>query len=603
MATNQVQIEITAIDKAGGVLDKIQVELKQTAQAAEKSGKTAAGGMNLFGKSLGDIKSLALGVVAPIAGLGAAIGTVKKFVLNSINDWAAYNEEIRKFSIATGAAPEDISRMMQAADDLGVSMEALGTAFSYASRNGVTPTISNMAKLSDELLAIKDPAERAQLAMKIFGRGWVEVAPFVLAGSEAIRDGAAAINENMVATEESIQKSREYTVAVDNLSDAWTGFANTVGGKALPAVTDLLVKLTEGTQELIDQESRIAGLTNVQEQATKAYKDGALSIKQYNTFVNEQLWQTEKVSDAQDKLNYLIGYAKDGYYRAGAQLVQLNRVEAEAVTITDDLGESTAITAKEMGELAAHVRRAWAGIEQMKSKKIDIRLGFQFPSGDIDTQIQNWFNSEKWTAAGGKAIEDAMANIKSLLLSNAITEDEASDMFANVFLASQQIQMDLDLIDASTAADNIKNTLGKSATEAWNIVRALKRDASFTANAYINIHTRYVQNQKYDEMIAQEERLRGVDLNNNGVIGRAIGGPVMPSQMYMVGERGPELFVPNTPGTIVPNGAAGGVSYSFGDIIINAGGGQSPEAIARALINQINRQTRASRNAGLGYVS
>lgn len=40
--------------------------------------------------------------------------------------------------------------------------------------------------------------------------------------------------------------------------------------------------------------------------------------------------------------------------------------------------------------------------------------------------------------------------------------------------------------------------------------------------------------------------------------GRAKGGPVSSGQMYMVGERGPELFVPGRSGTIVPNDKMGG---------------------------------------------
>lgn len=38
---------------------------------------------------------------------------------------------------------------------------------------------------------------------------------------------------------------------------------------------------------------------------------------------------------------------------------------------------------------------------------------------------------------------------------------------------------------------------------------------------------------------------------------RADEGPVMSGRMYMVGERGPEMFVPKTPGLIVPNGGFG----------------------------------------------
>lgn len=43
--------------------------------------------------------------------------------------------------------------------------------------------------------------------------------------------------------------------------------------------------------------------------------------------------------------------------------------------------------------------------------------------------------------------------------------------------------------------------------------------------------------------------------------GRAIGGPVTRGTPYMVGERGPELFVPSQSGTIVPNGSMGGATY------------------------------------------
>lgn len=39
--------------------------------------------------------------------------------------------------------------------------------------------------------------------------------------------------------------------------------------------------------------------------------------------------------------------------------------------------------------------------------------------------------------------------------------------------------------------------------------------------------------------------------------GRAEGGPVTPNKSYLVGERGPEMFVPNSAGTIVPNDQLG----------------------------------------------
>ena len=51
---------------------------------------------------------------------------------------------------------------------------------------------------------------------------------------------------------------------------------------------------------------------------------------------------------------------------------------------------------------------------------------------------------------------------------------------------------------------------------------------------------------------------------------RAVGGPVMAGQPYVVGERGPELFVPSGPGTVMANGRFGGGGPTVVNYNINA---------------------------------
>jgi hypothetical protein len=69
--------------------------------------------------------------------------------------------------------------------------------------------------------------------------------------------------------------------------------------------------------------------------------------------------------------------------------------------------------------------------------------------------------------------------------------------------------------------------------------------------------------------------------------GRAEGGPVGAGELYLVGERGPELFVPTTSGQIVPNdlligGASGGaLNINGGTFILQ--GVQDPESLYDAL--------------------
>lgn len=59
----------------------------------------------------------------------------------------------------------------------------------------------------------------------------------------------------------------------------------------------------------------------------------------------------------------------------------------------------------------------------------------------------------------------------------------------------------------------------------------------------------------------------GSNIVNSILPGRANGGPVTAGMPYMVGERGPEMFVPRTSGNIVPNGGMGGVTINvYGDV-------------------------------------
>lgn len=51
--------------------------------------------------------------------------------------------------------------------------------------------------------------------------------------------------------------------------------------------------------------------------------------------------------------------------------------------------------------------------------------------------------------------------------------------------------------------------------------------------------------------------------------GKASGGPVSGGTPYMVGERGPELFVPATSGTIIPNGGGGAVINIFNPVLLD----------------------------------
>jgi hypothetical protein len=70
---------------------------------------------------------------------------------------------------------------------------------------------------------------------------------------------------------------------------------------------------------------------------------------------------------------------------------------------------------------------------------------------------------------------------------------------------------------------------------------------------------------------------------------KAGGGPVTGGYPYLVGERGPELFVPGNNGSIVPNGG-NSLTLAPGAIVINGAG--SPAATADATLLALKRETQ-----------
>jgi len=78
-----------------------------------------------------------------------------------------------------------------------------------------------------------------------------------------------------------------------------------------------------------------------------------------------------------------------------------------------------------------------------------------------------------------------------------------------------------------------------------------------------------------------------------GLPGRATGGPVAPGRAYLVGERGPEVFLPTSAGQVL-TGAAGGRARDVQiAITINGQGADAPRALARST-RQVARAVRSA---------
>ena len=235
----EIQITLTAIDNASAKIKGVAGALDKKSGLAEKA-KTAS----IVMTGLASAMTVA-NQVARTAGqiYGATVGAV-----------IDYNKSVLDLADSVGTGTEEMSRLVQVADDFAISQTDVEVALQMMTKNGLQPSIENLAGLADELNAMEDPVDKAQKASKLLGRNWATLNPLLKVGGDEIRRLAAGVSDSLIVTEESVKASEEWRLQVDELNDTMQGFSMTVGMQVIPILTsaanafDLLIN---GTPRLI----------------------------------------------------------------------------------------------------------------------------------------------------------------------------------------------------------------------------------------------------------------------------------------------------------------------------------------------------------------
>jgi hypothetical protein len=127
----------------------------------------------------------------------------------------------------------------------------------------------------------------------------------------------------------------------------------------------------------------------------------------------------------------------------------------------------------------------------------------------------------------------------------------------------------------------LKIALQAVATVVTVLINGFSQLANFIGDAYRAI-------VQFVNFIKNNSLVSGIGNVIDGIFGgaKATGGPVSAGRSYLVGERGPELFMPSGSGNIIPNH-----SLSGGGTVINltVNGALDAEGTARTIINVLNR--------------
>ena len=249
---------------------------------------------------------------------------------------------------------------------------------------------------------------------------------------------------------------------------------------------------------------------------------------------------------------------------------QLQKYEMRGRMTTDPVEKAKAALAAE---------KARGAILQQESNIIEKDRALYDEQLKLREQIDAAVGREKDKSAEINSLLETR-NALSLGLLKVPKTGLASDIAAENELREQRNKVDRDLIPLLQERYQLERSIGTAVAESFqtaifeggkfqDVLKALIKDV--IQLIFYQTVTRQIAGYITSALIGNP--LAGVISGTPVTVppGRAAGGPVTNGRPYVVGEKGPELFVPSGSGNIIPNSAmrSGGGSGGMGGVTVN----------------------------------
>jgi hypothetical protein len=222
----------------GDRIAQLFIEILGDGRAAVKALDSVKGGMQGIqdkAATLGaKMDNAFTGMAKNAAILTGAIYAGKKAYDATVGKYVDYATAVREMTRLTGMNSDEASRFIQVADDVFITTESMTTALTAAARNGIAPNIENIAKLSDEYLALQPGLERDQFLLERFGRSGMDMAALLEQGAGNIKAAFEGIDASLIIDPAAEASVAAYKTKVDELGDAWTSVKNKAAAAMLP---------------------------------------------------------------------------------------------------------------------------------------------------------------------------------------------------------------------------------------------------------------------------------------------------------------------------------------------------------------------------------
>lgn len=566
--------------------------LKTDMQAAKSTVEQAMGGITRAAQSA---KS-ALGL------LGVGFGAFE--VAGSIKSAIDFGDKLKDMATATGASVEQLSFLDFVAKQSNTSLDALASGVGKLQRNladvasgkgekaadalrllglnaktlAQIDVVSQLTTIGDALQRLQNPAQRAQAGAALFGKSVQELVPLLLEG----RGGLQAMLERFiqlggVITGKQASLFDGFNDGLAELSVAARGASAVIATDIAPALTTfvrfLATELPKGTDFVRNfADSLIQGFLGID----KAIQQGNLAIAkglQASLGKLPGFDFTAKIEAAKQSIAEIDAIVNESIKDQDERLAARKAAQAAALKAILTPPKPPGLTdvetaAQEAARDAERKRRLAAEIAQ-SGQVLSQHLR------DIEEESRFWEEKERHKASLRQQIETTpekvLRELKDFKETFGVDSEEfgrravqAYDELLPPIKEATSAAKEFGLIFSSAFEDAI--TSGKDLIE---VVRALAQDI-------IKMFARKTVTEPLaDAVSGLFDSVTGGGFGGlfSKLFGgaRASGGPVWPGSAFLVGERGPEIFVPRGAGNIVPNGATGSGGSNVVINVINQG--------------------------------
>ncbi|TXH58797.1 MAG: hypothetical protein E6Q97_01255 [Desulfurellales bacterium] len=560
-----VKVVIQEVVQGAGKIDSVTRDLNTLEQQQKKTQATSVTLKNSYTEFLSALGLVQMGLQYAKAAFDATIGAQLE-----------YANAVRQLSNVNGESAESTSRLIQVMDDFGISSDKLLTSVRAMTSEGKTLTVETLAAMADEYGKLGSQQEKNEYIIKNLGRAGLEYAEVLEKGGDAIRKMNDEVDESLVLNEKNVNDARRLEVAWDTFKDTLQGVGSSISNQLMPILDELVNSWTWAL--------------TVAQKFSEAAKNGTVDSTNWFNVLRDTAHEIDantaamaasgdEADEMGESVNGLTGEMDDAQAAAQRFSAELTGMLSSMFTIQKDIdnfAKTTEDLAKKDAELAAEKNKLTLEMwEQQRAGKLTNDEYLRYVQ-QLDAITQKEKENQQSKAGLEEQTKKAAQQRVYDLTQQRLAADGLIDSGEFEYLQDIAVQRGLvsraaadQAIAESRAADEMVANFQKTQPVMNQTLTTMQQIAAFDGK-YVNFGVNFNQTGQittptpysYNPGVAgggaslppATRRPRSRDSGGSGVAGTP----------YMIGTGAqPEMFVPNTNGTFVPNADKMGATYNI----------------------------------------